>query len=386
MTSPARVAAQPRAARGRVRVAGRPAGPDEPGARNRRRRRRRAGTGAPLPEADALVTAAPGLALVVLVADCVPVLLADAAAGVVARRARRSARHGRRHRGRDARRDARAWARGRPRRRHASDRRSAAAATRCRRRCRTRSPRRAGGAVDDASRHARAGHPRRRGGPARSGRRSPRSRSTPGAPPSPSDLYSHRRDGVTGRFAGLACWHHSERHDRRDDGAAEIAAELGRGPAADRRRVRAAGRTPDEVTVVAVTKTFPASDVGHLAALGLRDVGENRDQEAAPKVAECCGGRDRRAAVALRRPAAEQQGAVGGRVRRRGALGRPGPAGRGAGPGGGGARAGGRPRWCRSTSTPSPAETPVVAAPGPRSSPRVAAAVDAAARRCASAG
>lgn len=41
----------------------------------------------PLPEApvaDALVTCTPGLALVVMVADCVPVLLADAAAGVVA--------------------------------------------------------------------------------------------------------------------------------------------------------------------------------------------------------------------------------------------------------------------------------------------------------------
>ena len=42
------------------------------------------GMGGPLPEADALVTAAPGLALVVLVADCVPLLLADATAGVVA--------------------------------------------------------------------------------------------------------------------------------------------------------------------------------------------------------------------------------------------------------------------------------------------------------------
>ncbi len=42
------------------------------------------GTGGPLPEADALVTAAPGLALVVLVADCVPLLLADSTAAVVA--------------------------------------------------------------------------------------------------------------------------------------------------------------------------------------------------------------------------------------------------------------------------------------------------------------
>jgi YfiH family protein len=39
---------------------------------------------AELPEADALVTTVPGLTLMVLVADCVPVLLADPAAGVVA--------------------------------------------------------------------------------------------------------------------------------------------------------------------------------------------------------------------------------------------------------------------------------------------------------------
>ncbi len=38
----------------------------------------------PPPEVDALVTATPGLVLCVLVADCVPVLLADPVAGVVA--------------------------------------------------------------------------------------------------------------------------------------------------------------------------------------------------------------------------------------------------------------------------------------------------------------
>ena len=48
-----------------------------------------------------------------------------------------------------------------------------------------------------------------------------------------------------------------------------------------------AGRDPGEVTLVAVTKTFPASDVRLLSELGVRDVGENRDQEAAPKAAEC---------------------------------------------------------------------------------------------------
>jgi pyridoxal phosphate enzyme (YggS family) len=50
-----------------------------------------------------------------------------------------------------------------------------------------------------------------------------------------------------------------------------------------------AGRDPSEVTVVAITKTFPASDVRLLWELGVRDVGENRDQEAAPKAAECTG-------------------------------------------------------------------------------------------------
>ncbi len=67
---------------------------------------------------------------------------------------------------------------------------------------------------------------------------------------------------------------------------AEIAAHL----AVVRTRIasaaRAAGRDPESVTLVAVTKTFPASDVAHLVALGVADVGENRDQEAAPKAAE----------------------------------------------------------------------------------------------------
>ena len=49
----------------------------------------------------------------------------------------------------------------------------------------------------------------------------------------------------------------------------------------------AAGRDPGGVTLVAVTKTFPASDVRLLTELGVWDVGENRDQEARPKAAEC---------------------------------------------------------------------------------------------------
>jgi pyridoxal phosphate enzyme (YggS family) len=49
----------------------------------------------------------------------------------------------------------------------------------------------------------------------------------------------------------------------------------------------AAGRSRDEITLIAVTKTWPASDVRLLYELGQRDFGENRDQEAAPKAEAC---------------------------------------------------------------------------------------------------
>ncbi|GAA5196786.1 YggS family pyridoxal phosphate-dependent enzyme [Rugosimonospora acidiphila] len=71
-----------------------------------------------------------------------------------------------------------------------------------------------------------------------------------------------------------------------DERRAELAASLAR----VRRRIAdacaAVGRPRDEVTLVAVTKTYPATDVLHLAGLGVGDVGENRDQEAAPKAAQ----------------------------------------------------------------------------------------------------
>ncbi|MFN8169189.1 MAG: YggS family pyridoxal phosphate-dependent enzyme [Candidatus Nanopelagicales bacterium] len=51
----------------------------------------------------------------------------------------------------------------------------------------------------------------------------------------------------------------------------------------------AAGRRPEEVVLVAVTKTWPASDVALLAGLGITDVAENRDQEARPKHEACAG-------------------------------------------------------------------------------------------------
>ncbi len=68
-------------------------------------------------------------------------------------------------------------------------------------------------------------------------------------------------------------------------------AELAAGLAGVGERVtwacRAAGREPAEVTLVVVTKTFPAADVRLLADLGVRHFGENRDHEAAAKAAAC---------------------------------------------------------------------------------------------------
>ena len=49
----------------------------------------------------------------------------------------------------------------------------------------------------------------------------------------------------------------------------------------------AAGRKREEVTLIVVTKTYPASDVRILSELGVRHVAENKDQDAAPKAAEC---------------------------------------------------------------------------------------------------
>ncbi|NIK60454.1 YggS family pyridoxal phosphate-dependent enzyme [Kribbella shirazensis] len=50
---------------------------------------------------------------------------------------------------------------------------------------------------------------------------------------------------------------------------------------------QAAGRARDEVTLVAITKTFPISDVRALVDLGVTDVGENREQELKAKAPDC---------------------------------------------------------------------------------------------------
>ncbi len=67
--------------------------------------------------------------------------------------------------------------------------------------------------------------------------------------------------------------------------------ELARRLAEVRRRIakacEAADRDVSGLTLIAVTKTRPASDVRLLSELGLADVGENRDAEAAPKASQC---------------------------------------------------------------------------------------------------
>lgn len=45
-------------------------------------------------------------------------------------------------------------------------------------------------------------------------------------------------------------------------------------------------RNISEITVIAVTKTYPASDVDLLKQLGIENVGENKDQEASGKISQ----------------------------------------------------------------------------------------------------
>jgi len=66
--------------------------------------------------------------------------------------------------------------------------------------------------------------------------------------------------------------------------------EIARGLAEVRERIATAcaeaGRDPDVVQLVVVTKFFPVEDVRRLADLGVHDVGENRDQEAREKLTD----------------------------------------------------------------------------------------------------
>ena len=67
------------------------------------------------------------------------------------------------------------------------------------------------------------------------------------------------------------------------DRSAQLATSLAEVRERIARACAAAGRPPDAVTLVAITKTYPAQDVELLADLGVTEVGENKDQEARAK-------------------------------------------------------------------------------------------------------
>ena len=104
------------------------------------------------------------------------------------------------------------------------------------------------------------------------------------------DLYDRERfillappeRGTADRTAGRRC--HARRVTDRRTQLEQRLAELEQRIAAG---CQAAGRERAAVTLIAVTKTFPATDVQLLAELGVSDVGENRDQEARAKHEAC---------------------------------------------------------------------------------------------------
>ena len=71
-----------------------------------------------------------------------------------------------------------------------------------------------------------------------------------------------------------------------DSRTAELADALARVEERVQAACQAAGRRRADVTLIVVTKTFPAEDAVRLAGLGVLELGESRDQEAAPKACE----------------------------------------------------------------------------------------------------
>ncbi|MEY3186807.1 MAG: acetyl-CoA carboxylase biotin carboxyl carrier protein [Bacteroidota bacterium] len=66
----------------------------------------------------------------------------------------------------------------------------------------------------------------------------------------------------------------------------EIASNLNRVREQVKEAAASAGRKHEDITLIAVTKTFPVSDVHILASLDVHHYGENRDSDAAPKAAD----------------------------------------------------------------------------------------------------
>ena len=69
----------------------------------------------------------------------------------------------------------------------------------------------------------------------------------------------------------------------------EIASNLDRVREAVKSAATSAARKYEDITLIAVTKTFPVSDVHILASLDVHHYGENRDSDAAPKAAAVPG-------------------------------------------------------------------------------------------------
>ncbi|MFA5918127.1 MAG: YggS family pyridoxal phosphate-dependent enzyme [Candidatus Nanopelagicaceae bacterium] len=74
----------------------------------------------------------------------------------------------------------------------------------------------------------------------------------------------------------------NERHDEISVALSDVRARI-------QRAVVASHRLSSEVTLIAVTKTYPVSDVKILHALGVRDFAENRDNEGREKSAQVDG-------------------------------------------------------------------------------------------------
>ena len=73
------------------------------------------------------------------------------------------------------------------------------------------------------------------------------------------------------------------------DRRSEIAANLEAVREQISKAAESAGRPSEGITLIVVTKTFPASDVAILKDLGVNNFGENRDSDAAPKAAGISG-------------------------------------------------------------------------------------------------
>ena len=115
-----------------------------------------------------------------------------------------------------------------------------------------------------------------------------------GAAPGRRGTGGSAADPVAGPASSPELIQHISDHSDSDPfGSAQRRSALTANLARVRERIaaacRAAGREPDSVDLVAVTKTYPASDVRILYQLGQREFGENRDQDAAVKAAELAG-------------------------------------------------------------------------------------------------